>query len=129
MRRRYITLKSDGKFVKTKKYLMNVKTEANMDDVRMIMSQCIARLKRVTPKDTGLTANSWEYSIRDTDGGLHVEIHNTNIQNGVNIALILEYGHATSNGTWIEGERYISPTVTKYYKKILDDTWERITSL
>lgn len=129
MSHRYITIKSDGDFFKAKKFMKRANDASKFENIRTIMNQCIQALKKATPEDTGKTADSWEYSIKNTDYGYDVEVRNSNIQNGICIALLLEYGHATGNGGWVEGQHYMRPVLTKYYNKILQDTWERITSL
>jgi len=90
---------------------------------------CIERLKEVTPIDSGLTSESWGYIIIPRRNSKIIQINNTNIQNGVNVALILEYGHGTRNGAWIEGKNYISPVIQKIYFDIINNAWKELKDL
>ena len=125
-----ITIRQRGNFKKLDSYFRKSLEIINRNDrIHEIIRDCIEKLKEVTPKDTGLTSDSWTYNIKNKKDITIVEINNTNIQNGVNIALILEYGHGTENGAWIEGKNYIAPTVFEAYQKILNMTWEEVKRL
>lgn len=87
----------------------------------------VAALRSVTPTDTGLTANSWRYEIVRTDGTVKLIFLNSNVQNGVPIAVILQYGHATGGGGWIEGRDYINPALQPIFDQIAEDAWKEIT--
>lgn len=87
----------------------------------------VAALRSVTPTDTGLTANSWRYEIVRTDGTVKLIFLNSNIQNGVPIAVILQYGHATGGGGWVEGRDYINPALQPVFDQIAEDAWKEIT--
>lgn len=124
-----ITIRQLGDFRKLDKYFTRSLKFIKMKQIEPIIQQCIKDLAKATPKDTGLTSESWDYTIRRKGTDYHIEISNSNIQNGVNVALILQFGHATKNGAWIEGIDYISPVIREAYKKILDKTWEEVTGL
>ena len=95
-----------------------------------LAQQGVQRLNDATPKDTGKTANSWSYTI-DTDwsGVVKLSFENSNFQNGVPVAIILQYGHATRNGGWVEGIDYINPAVAPIFKEIADMSWKEVTRL
>ena len=80
-------------------------------------------LASATPVDTGQTANSWHYKIEQKNGSVSIGFYNTNIQNGVPIAIILQYGHATRNGGWVQGRDYINPAIQPIFDKIADTAW------
>lgn len=124
-----IKIKQKGDFSNLDKYFKKSVKITKVDNITIIAQRCIDRLKEVTPKDTGLTAESWEYSIINNKNNTILEISNTNVQKGVKIALILDIGHATSNGAWIQGKNYIEPVVRSAYNEILNNTWKELTKL
>lgn len=82
-----------------------------------------------TPKDTGLTANSWNYRVVNPSKGFYrLEWYNTNINNGVSIALIIQYGHATGNGVYIRGIDYINPAIRPVFEKIAANCWKEVNA-
>ena len=80
-----------------------------------------------TPKDTGLTASSWYYIIEKDNGIIKITYCNSNIQDGVPIAVILQYGHATNNGGWVEGKDYINPSIQPIFDEIANKMWKEVT--
>lgn len=84
-------------------------------------------LKAATPKDTGLTAASWYYEIVYEKGRSEIRYCNSNIQNGVPIAVILQNGHATRNGGWVQGIDYIDPAIRPVFEKIAKEAWEEVS--
>lgn len=89
----------------------------------------VAALSSATPLDSGKTANSWYYEVVNESGFSKITFYNSNIQNGVPIAIILQYGHATKNGGWIEGRDYINPAIQPIFDKIASDGWREVTKL
>ena len=89
----------------------------------------MAALASATPVDSGLTADSWKYEIQHTNGSAVISFHNTNVHNGVPIAIILQYGHGTGTGGWVQGRDYINPAIQPIFDKILEDAWKEVTSL
>ena len=89
----------------------------------------MAALASATPVDSGLTANSWYYVIERTNGSISINFHNSNIQNGVPIAVILQLGHGTGTGGWVEGRDYINPALRPIFDKIAIDAWREVTKL
>ena len=86
-------------------------------------------LKKVTPKDSGLTAESWDYQITINGKITSITFINTNIQNGLNVALLLEFGHGTPSGQWVEGQNYIEPVMQKVYLDAINRKWKELTRL
>lgn len=87
----------------------------------------VSLLASATPVDTGLTASSWEYRIVETDRGVKIDFINTNIQKDwAPIAILLQYGHATRNGGWVQGRDYINPAIQPLFDKLADDAWEEV---
>ena len=87
----------------------------------------VEALKSMTPINTGLTANSWYYEIIEEDNTTKINFCNSNIQNGVPIAIILEYGHGTRNGGWVEGRDYINPAIQPIFDAIVNNAWKEVT--
>lgn len=92
-----------------------------------IRKKGVAALSAATPVDTGLTANSWKYEITHNKESATISFTNTNIQNGVPIAVILQYGHATRNGGWVQGRDYINPAIQPIFDEIAKDAWREVT--
>lgn len=88
--------------------------------------QGVQALMNATPVDTGLTKYSWYYTITNEKGNVRLSFHNSHINNGVNIALILQYGHATRNGGWVEGIDYINPALQPIFQKLADEAWKEV---
>lgn len=87
----------------------------------------VIALQAATPKDTGKTSESWSYTIVQKPDRVSIEFHNSNINQGVPIAVILQYGHATRNGGWVQGIDYINPALRPIFEKIADDAWKEVT--
>lgn len=124
-----VTISSKGDFAKTDKFFKKSIKISNFENIIPIAENCIRQLKEATPKDSGLTAESWRYKIIKRKGYQGLLFENTNIQNGINVALLLEYGHVSRGGTWVEGNHFVTPTTKKAYDEILNKTWKEMTRL
>lgn len=125
-----VKFKHKGDFSKTEAFFTKSLNFTKMKKLDEAAKRCVERLKEATPVDSGLTAASWTYEIVKTDRNtISIVVNNTNIQNGVNIALLLEYGHGTPGGTWVEGKDYINPIIREEYNKIMNETWKEIEKL
>ena len=124
-----ITFRQKGDFSKLTRYLERVKEVVKLGDLDKYGRAGVAALASATPVDTGLTASSWYYEISNKNGSAIISFHNSNIQNGVPIAIILQYGHGTRNGGWVEGRDYINPAIRPIFDRIADDAWKEVTKL
>lgn len=126
-----ISITQKGDFKSLDKYMTEVVklSRTSYAKAESIAIKCIERLREVTPKDSGLTSESWEYEIISSKKSTSIQFNNTNIQNGLNVALLLELGHGTRNGTWIEGKEFIEPTIRQAYLDAINNSWEDITRL
>lgn len=124
-----ISFKQKGDFSKLSRYLVKTKEAVKIKDLDRFGKEGVAALASVTPVDSGLTASSWYYEIERTNGSVTITFYNSNIQNGVPIAIILQYGHGTRNGGWVQGRDYINPAIQPIFDKILDDMWREVTKL
>lgn len=117
-----ITIKQKGDFKNTEKFLKN-KKRININILDKYGKIGVEALKKNTPVDTGVTSNSWYYKIENQNGKVTLNFYNSNVKNNVNIAIIIQYGHGTKNGGWVEGIDYINPAVQPVFDKILSDVW------
>lgn len=124
-----ITFKQKGDFKKLTRYLERAKEAVNLGVLDKYGREGVAALSAATPVDTGLTANSWYYEIEHTKETVSISFYNSNIQNGVPIAIILQYGHGTHNGGYVKGRDYINPAIRPIFDKIRDDAWKEVTNL
>ena len=124
-----ISFRQKGDFSKVTKYLAKVKDVAKLNNLDKYGREGVAALASATPVDSGLTANSWSYKIERQNGSVSISFHNSNINKGVPIAIILQYGHGTRNGGWVEGRDYINPAIQPIFDKIADAAWKEVTSV
>ena len=124
-----IRFKHKGDFSNLTLYLEKVKRVVKIGDLKKYGERGVAALSSATPVDTGLTAKSWYYKIENDNGKVKISFNNSNIQNGVPIAVILQYGHGTRNGGWIEGRDYINPAIQPIFDDITKDAWREVTRL
>lgn len=122
-----ITFRHKGNFKKTDDFLKRAEKGINIDILHKYGKEGVAALASVTPVETGLTANSWYYKIEQSRGSVAVVFCNSNIQNGIPIAIILHYGHGTRNGGWVQGIDYINPIVKPIFKQLVENAWREVT--
>ena len=75
------------------------------------------------------TASSWYFTVDNQNGNIKINFCNSNVNNGVNIAIILQYGHGTGTGGWVEGRDYINPAIQPIFDKLADAAWREVTRL
>ena len=124
-----ITFRQKGDFSKLSNFLQRAKEAVKLSDLDKYGREGVAALASATPVDSGTTANSWYYTIEHKDGRSTISFSNSNIQNGVPIAIILQYGHATGTGGWVEGRDYINPAIQPIFDKIAQNAWREVTKL
>lgn len=121
-----ISVTQKGDFKKLTSFLEKSKEVFNVGILDKYGKQGVAALQAATPKDTGKTAESWAYQIDRKDGGVALTFHNTNRNKGVPIAIILQYGHATGNGGYVEGVDYINPALRPIFEKLAEEAWREV---
>lgn len=124
-----ITFRQKGDFSKATRFLERAKEVVHLGDLDRYGREGVAALASATPVDTGLTANSWRYEIVNKKGVVEISFNNSNIQNGVPIAIILQYGHGTRNGGWVQGRDYINPAIRPIFDRIANDMWREVTKI
>ena len=124
-----ISFRHKGDFSKLTRFLERVKEVVHLGCLDKYGREGVAALASATPVDTGLTADSWYYKITNDGQSAKVTFYNSNIQNGVPIAIILQYGHGTRNGGWVQGRDYINPVVQPIFDKLANEAWREVTKL
>lgn len=122
-----ISFKQKGDFSKLTRYLERNKETINLRDFDKFGREGVAALESETPVDSGKTAKSWYYEITNNRKSIIISFYNSNINDGVPIAIILQYGHATKNGGWVEGRDYINPSIQPIFDKITKNAWREVT--
>lgn len=124
-----IGLRVKGNFAETTKFFEKLKQKQHLNFLEKYGKKGVAALSSATPVDTGLTAASWTYKVVRTDYSASLIFYNTNVQNGVPIAIILQYGHGTRNGGYVQGRDYINPAIQPVFDEMAKKAWEEVTKL
>lgn len=124
-----ITFRQKGNFGKVTRFMEKALEAVRLGNLDKYGRQGVAALSSATPTDSGKTASSWYYKINNRKNSVSITFYNSNIQNGVPIAIILQYGHGTRDGGWIEGRDYINPAIQPIFDKIVEDAWKEVTNL
>lgn len=123
-----ISFSSKGNFSKTTKFLNKCLNQDYLNVLDKYGQKGVDALRRATPKDSGLTADSWDYIITKKKNDVRIHFVNSNIQNGANVAILLQYGHATKSGSFVQGIDYINPALEPIFQKIADEAWKEVNS-
>lgn len=124
-----IEFRQKGDFSKVTSFLEKAKEAVHLGDLDKFGREGVAALASATPVDSGKTASSWYYEIFNNRGSVSIEFRNSNIQNGVPIAIILQHGHATRNGGYVQGRDYINPAIQPIFDKIANEAWREVKKL
>lgn len=123
-----ITIRSNGDFSKAMQYFKRVKKAAKVDILDKYGKAGVSALASATPVDSGVTAGSWYYEISRQNGLVRIDFLNSSNNKGFPIAIMLQYGHGTGTGGWVEGRDYINPAIQPIFDKIAADAWKEVTS-
>lgn len=121
-----LTVRQKGDFAKLTRYLIKAKKAVNLSDLDHYGKEGVAALSSATPVDTGLTARSWYYEIEKTETSVSISFYNSNVQRGIPIAIIIQYGHGTRNGGWVQGRDYINPAIQPIFDNIAERAWKEV---
>ena len=121
-----IRCKLEGNFKKLDNYFEKLLEGVNVGILNKYGREGVAALKAATPVDTGVTAASWYYEIVRDNGSISLVFKNSNVVNHVNIAIILQYGHGTRNGGYVEGRDYINPVMASVFSQLADEMWSAV---
>jgi hypothetical protein len=121
-----IKVKGTQKFTKTERFFERLKEAVKMGDLNKYGEMGVEALKEYTPKDTGKTSESWYYEIEHTKDKSVIVWKNSNMVDGVSVAMILVTGHATPRGYWVEGIDYISPAMQPIFDQMAEEAWKEV---
>lgn len=124
-----ISFKQKGDFSKLTRYLERVKEAIHLGLLDKYGREGVAALSSATPIDSGKTASSWYYDIENNRGSASIIFKNSNINQTVPIAIILQYGHGTGTGGWVQGRDYINPAIRPVFDKLVDEAWREVTKI
>ena len=122
-----IRFESKGDFSRSIKWLQKLQRAEFYKRVNAIAAQGTSALASATPVDSSKTAQSWSHEVKITRTSCRVEWHNSNVSQGVPIAIILQYGHGTGTGGYVAGRDYINPAIRPIFDKIAEDVWSEVT--
>ena len=124
-----IVFRQKGDFSKATRFFERAREAIKLGMLDKYGRAGVDALSSATPVDSGLTASSWSYKIVQGRGVATIEFHNSNFNEGVPIAIILQYGHGTGTGGWVEGRDYINTAIQPVFNKIVEDAWKEVTKL
>ncbi len=123
-----ISMSADGSFDKTLNFLAVLQ---KLDVKKICESEAqkgVRALITATPKDSGIAANSWSYEVEHSNSSTTIWWKNIDVENGFPVAIMLQYGHGTGTGGWIQGRDYINPAMRPIFDEIADTVWKAVTS-
>ena len=123
-----IVVETKGNFKRTEKFLDLMSKSEIYSSLESYAREGLAALVSATPLDSGKTAAAWNYEVKVTRGSASISWTNSHIVKGVPIAIILQYGHGTRNGGYVQGRDYINPALMPVFDRIADDVWKKVTS-
>lgn len=116
-----------GDFSNTERYLSRLKTLELNAILNKYGTMGVNILSNATPTDSGETAQSWYFTVVQRPGYYSIRWHNRHENDGVPIAVILQYGHGTGTGGYVQGRDYINPAVRPLFEEMLDQAWKEVT--
>ena len=124
-----IKLVCTGSFNKTEKFLKKAHEASKTINSTLTKygEKGVAALQAATPIRTGETASSWYYKIEKSGSRITLSFFNSNVNKGVPIAIILQYGHGTNNGGWVQGRDYINPALRPIFDEMVQAIWKEVT--
>jgi hypothetical protein len=124
-----IRFKQHGKWDKTTDYLNQCSLITDKKFLDKVAKDGLKELIAATPKKTGILANDWGYELIKRGKGYGILYTNSNVVNSVNIAILVDKGHMSKNGTWVAGQHFLDEAVKKVYEKVMNETWEELRKL
>lgn len=125
----FIKFEHKGNFSKTENFLNKLKRGDIYKNLDNLAKLGVNALREATPIDTGVTALSWEYEINVSSKAASITWINTNVNDGENIAILLQYGHGTGTGGYVRGRDYINPAMQPVFDKIAEEVWKEVMDL
>lgn len=121
-----ITITSKGNFDNTFKFLNKMEKLKVEPILKKYGEIGVKALSQATPVDSGVTANSWSYEIKMSGTSLTIYWKNSHVNKGVNIAIILQYGHGTGTGGYVQGRDYINPAMRPVFDSMVEEVWKEV---
>lgn len=125
---RTVSFSIGGSTDRTKKFLQKMQRPDLFDFLESMGQKGVVALQAATPVDTGTTAASWSYEVENKDGVVSIYWLNTNVNGTAHVAILLQYGHGTGTGGFIQGRDYINPAMKPIFDEIANELWKRVTS-
>lgn len=122
-----ITFTEKGNFRKTERYLRRLQEKQRLQVLERYATQGVNALSNATPMDSGETAQSWSYSIVQRPGYYSIRFHNSHNVNGTPVAILIQYGHATGTGGYVQGRDFINPAMRPIFEEMANKAWEEVT--
>lgn len=123
-----MSFKVSGSFDRTMLFLRRMRHLEAYDAVESLAQEGTAALAASTPEDSGVTAASWYHEILDEDGYFKIRWYNTSVNDGAVIVILLQYGHGTGTGGYVEGQDFINPAIRPVFDRIENEVWKKVTS-
>ena len=123
-----ITFESKGDFKNTERFLKKMKSFDFSKSLKNVAQEGVRALAAATPVDSGLAADSWGYRIERSKSSFQIIWTNNDIESGFPVALMLQYGHGTGTGGYVQGRDYINPAMRPIFDRIISDLWTEVTS-
>lgn len=124
-----IKISQKGDFKKSITYMEKLKEAIQLSSFDKYGQAGVNALSSATPVDSGKTASSWYYKIERTKNTISIAFYNSNVNKGVPIAIILQYGHGTGTGGWVLGRDYINPAIQPIFDKMAEEAWKEVTNV
>lgn len=124
-----ISFRQKGDFSKLTSYFERLKKAVNLSILDKYGKRGVEALSSATPVETGVTASSWNYEIENQNGYVSIVFYNSNVNKGVPIAIILQLGHGTGTGGWVQGRDYINPAIRPIFDELAQEAWREVTKL
>lgn len=122
-----ISFSHKGNFKHLESFLKRAKNPPYLQILERYGQEGVNALSAATPRATGETATSWYYKVSKTNNSYKITWHNSHVENGVSIAILLQYGHGTRNGGYVQGVDYINPALKSVFEKMANTAWGEVT--
>lgn len=122
-----IGFKTKGSFKHIERFIKDVVSKKYLSPLDRCGLKGVRALAEATPKDTGVTAASWDYEIHNSDGKTVIYWTNDNFNRDCNIAILIQYGHGTGRGVYVQGVDYINPALKPVFDEIAEEVWKEVT--
>lgn len=122
-----LVIETSGNFENTERFLKKMQKQEVFSSLEKYGKLGVDALSRATPKDSGKTASSWSFRVKKSFGSYTIEWLNTHVNQGVNVAIILQLGHGTGTGGYVVGRDYINPAIRPVFDRIANEVWKEVT--